>query len=346
MAERYIYIDTSPGERRGVIVSDGRPERLFLLRTGDHYPRLGERYRARVLTIDRGLGLAELDLGHGRRAALRLKADRTPPIQGQALAVEIHIEPQGDKAAVARVVEDGIGSPGLLSEPWDLEARLMALAPGAVVVRGAQARAAADDAEDAVLAFEHPLPDGGSLAIEPTRALTAVDIDLGRGGGRDPKRAARQANLHAIAALGPLLRLKALGGLVVIDLIGRGHDGPALSRAAQAAFAADQPGVAFGPVTRFGSLELALPRRYRPLRDLLCGPDGRPSDRTLALRLLRAVEREALADPGGRLIVRCAPQVAAAAQGPADALRATIGARVEFMGDVAAARESWDIGRR
>ena len=46
----------------------------------------------------------------------------------------------------------------------------------------------ADAAEDEVLAIEHPLPGGGSLAVEQTRALTAVDIDLGQGGGQDAKR--------------------------------------------------------------------------------------------------------------------------------------------------------------
>ena len=142
----------------------------------------------------------------------------------------------------------------------------------------------------------HALPGGGSIAIEPTRALVSVDVDLGSGGGRDAKRAARQANLAALAELGRLLRLKALGGLVVIDLVGRGHDGQALARAAQTAFGPDQPGVVIGPVTRFGTLELALPRRYRPVREILCGPDGRLTDRSLALRLVRAIEREAAAE--------------------------------------------------
>ena len=346
MAERHIYIDKAPGELRGVIAVGGRPERLLLVRAGADFPRLGERYRARVATIDQGLGLAVLDLGQGGQAALRLKADRTPPVQGQALDVEISIEPQGDKTAGARVIAEASGAPGLLSERVDLEARLAALAPGAPIVRGAAARAAADEAEDTVLAVEHALPDGGSLAIEPTRALTAVDIDLGRGAGRDPKRAARQANLNAIAALARLLRLKALGGLVVIDLVGRGHDGQALSHAAQTAFAPEQPGVVLGPVTKFGTLELALPRRWRPLHDLLCGADGRPSDQTLALRLLRMIEREALADPGARLLARCAPPVAAAGREAAEALKATIGARFEMVADPAVDREAWDLGRR
>jgi len=338
MAERRIYIDKGPGETRGVITLGGRPERLLIERGGETWPRLGARGRARVALVDKGLGLAMLDLGQGREASLRLKADRPPPVQGHSLDIEIVIEPQGGKPAVARV----------LAEPGEdadrsFEARLSAFAPGAPVTEGLKARAVVDQAEDEALAIEHPLPGGGSLAIEPTRALVSVDVDLGSAGGRDAKRAARQANLDALAELGRLLRLKALGGLVVIDLVGRGHDGQALTRAAQLAFAADQPGVALGPITKFGTLELALPRRYRPVRESLCGPDGRPTLQTLALRLVRAIEREAAADPGARFKALCAPQIATAAASAAAILAGVIGARFELVPDPARSLEHWEI---
>jgi hypothetical protein len=341
MAERHIYIDKAPGEIRGVVTLDGRPERLLIEREGETWPRLGMRRRARVALVDRALGLAVLDLGEGQEASLRLKADRAAPVQGQSLDVEIAIEPQGGKPAVARVLASEPGADVLLLTPT-LEQRLAALAPGAPTTLGAEARAAADEAEEEALAIEHGLGGGASLAIEPTRALTAVDIDLGSGGG-DGKRAARQANLAALTGLGRLLRLKALGGLVVVDLVGRGHDGPALARAAQSAFAVDQPGVVIGPVTKFGTLELALPRRHRPVREILCDSDGLPSVRTLALRLVRAIDRQARAAPGDRFRVRCAPEVAAAAAIPAEALKGIVGARFEVVPDPALGRDQWDI---
>jgi Ribonuclease G/E len=204
----------------------------------------------------------------------------------------------------------------------------------------------ADEAEDEALGVEHPLPGGGSLAIEITRALTAVDVDLGAGGGQDAKRAARQANMNAIAILARLLRLKALGGLVVIDLVGRGHDGPALARAAQTAFGPDQPGVIIGPITKFGTLELALPRRYQPVRDALCGSDGRLSAASLALRAMRSAETQAKADPGGRLTLRCAPEVAESAKLLLPALIGIIGARLEVVPEPALARDAWEIATR
>jgi hypothetical protein len=346
MAERRIYIDEGPGEVRGVVAVDGRAERLLIERAGDIYPRLGARYRARAVRLDKGSGLALLDLGGGESAALRLKADRAPPTEGQALEVEIAIEPQGAKAAVARVTGPGSGAPELIGESLSFEARLQALAPGAAAIRGREARAMADEAEDEALAVEHPLPGGGSLAIEITRALTAVDVDLGAGGDRDVKRAARQANMNAIAVLARLLRLKALGGLVVIDLVGRGHDGPALAHAAQTAFGPEQPGVIIGPVTKFGTLELALPRRYRPVRDALYGADGRLSVASLGLRAMRAAETQAKADPGGRLTMRCAPDVAESAKRLLPALVGIIGARLEVIPDTTLAADAWEIAAR
>jgi hypothetical protein len=341
MADRRIYIDKAPGETRGVVTLDGRPERLLIERAGEAWPRLGLRRRARVTLVDRALGLAVLDLGEGQEASLRLKADRAPPVQGQSLDIEIAIEPQGGKPAVARALPEEAAVEGAL-QSISLEQRLALLAPGGPVIVGAEARAVADEAEEEALAVEHALGGGVSLAIEPTRALTAVDVDLGSAGG-DGKRAARQANMTALAALGRLMRLKATGGLVVVDLVGRGHDGPALARAAQGAFAADQPGVVIGPITKFGTLELALPRRYRPVREILCDGGGRLTARTLALRLIRAIERQARAAPGDRLAARCAPEIAAAAAGPAETLKGIIGARFEVVPDPALRPDQWDI---
>jgi Ribonuclease G/E len=201
----------------------------------------------------------------------------------------------------------------------------------------------ADLAEDQALAVEHPLPGGGSIALETTRALTAVDIDLGAGVSRDAKRSVRQANLAAIEEVARLMRLRALGGLVVLDLVGRGHDGPSLARAVQAAFGPDQPGVVIGPITKFGTLELALPRRWRPVRDSLCDASGRLSAVTLALRLARAIERGGRADPGGRITACCAPEVHAALQAYAPALRGALGARFEIVPDPSLSRNAIQV---
>ena len=142
-----------------------------------------------------------------------------------------------------------------------------------------------------------------------------------------------------------MLRLKGEGGLAVIDLAGRGHDGPALLAAARAAFAPD-PGVAFGPISRFGTLELTISRRRRGVRERLLDEGGRLTAETLALRLVRAIEREATADPGARLAARAAPDVATAAGAYLEALEGRFGARLELAADPARPREAFEVAPR
>ena len=176
-------------------------------------------------------------------------------------------------------------------------------------------------------------PRGGSIAIEPTRALTAIDVDVGERKGSEAKRVTRQANLAALGVAARVLRLKGLGGLVVFDMAGRGHDGAALMAAARAAFNPDNPGVSIGPISRFGTIELTVPRRTRPVTDILTDASGRISARTLAQRLVRRLEAEGRASPGGQLSGRCAPAVAEAAKPVLALLSARIGARFEVSAD-------------
>jgi Ribonuclease G/E len=343
MSERRIFLDRGIGESRGVVTLDGAPERLIVRRDDDD-PRLllGARLVARVANVEPALATAFLDLGGGAEAILPFKPDARP-VRGGALEIEIRSEPRRGKLAIARALGPGEGAPRLLGGPPDLAEELRALVRGADLVEGRAAREAADAAEAEVLETLHSLPGGGVLAVEPTRALTAIDIDLGERKGADAKRVTRQANLVALAEAARLLRLKGLGGIVVIDLVGRGHDGNALMTAARAAFGPDNPGVAIGPVGRFGTMELSLPRRVRPLAEVLCREDGALNDRTLAQRLVRRIEGEAQAQPGARLLATCAPEVARAAAPLAARLGERFGARFTISADPAAPRERLDV---
>ncbi len=344
MSGRRAYLDRGVGETRAVVTLNERPERLILYRDEDD-PRLvlGARLVARVATVEPAIATAFLDLGEGREAILPFKPEARP-VRGAALEVEIRSEPRDGKLAVARMLGEGRGAPQLLAAGPDALETLRHFAPEAEPVEGREARAAADEAEAEALETIHPLPGGGSLAIEPTRALTAVDVDLGERKGADAKRVTRQANLTALSEAARLLRLKGLGGLVVVDLAGRGHDGAALLAAAGLAFAPDNPGVAIGPVGRFGTMELSIPRRTRPLLDLLRQPGGGLTDRALAQRLVRRLEAEAAAQPGARLRARAAPAVVLAAEPLTRRLAERIGARFVVEADPARLREALDVG--
>ncbi|MFO1015166.1 MAG: ribonuclease E/G [Caulobacteraceae bacterium] len=305
MSERKLFLDEGIGERRGVVTLGGRPERLLIERRGTSpVQALGARVVGRVTRIERAFGSAFVDLGAGPAAVLALKPDMPRLAQGAAVEVEIRGEARAEKGPTLRFISVAEGPPRLLLSAPTLEDELRHFEKAADIITGQAARNAADVAEAEALETVFPLPGGGTLAVEPTRALTAVDIDLGDRAGVEVKKAARLANLTALQVLARVLRLKELGGLVVIDLVGRGHDGAALTAAARAAFAPDNPGVAVGPISKFGTLELSIPRRRRPVAEWLAGADAE------ALRLVRELERRATADPGGRIEASASAQLA------------------------------------
>ena len=343
MSRRAIFLDRSPGETRGLVTLDDQPERLIIRRDGDDQRlQLGARLVARVAQVEPALATAFLDLGGGTEAILPFKPDARPA-RGQSVEVEIRSEPRRGKLAVARWLAPGEGAPRVLTPAPDVETELRATARDAELVTGRAARERADEAEAEALDIVHLLPGGGDVAIEPTRALVSVDIDLGERKGQDAKRVTRQANLAALGVIARLLRLKGLGGIVVIDLVGRGHDGAALLAAARAAFGPDNPGVSIGPVGRLGTMELSIPRRTRPLAEILLREDGAPSDRTLAQRLIRRLQAEGEAARGARIVGRCAPAIAEAARPLLVELAAELGARFTLEPVAASPREHLEV---
>lgn len=319
-----------------MVLLDGRPERLLLDRYdtalgGPQTPWLhGQALVARVARIDRGLGMAFLSCG---RDLPELTAAVAGLVEGAAVSARVVAPARAEKLATARIESaTAEGPPGRQTARRSLIERLQAFAPGAPVERGAAARQAADLAQEQALAVDHPLPGGARLSLEPTRALIAVDVDVGgAAAGQDAKQGRRAANMAALRETARLLRLKGLGGLVVIDLAGKGHDGPALTRVAREAFAPDDPGVSLGAISRFGLLELQLPWRETPLAEQLCGAHGTVSAASLALALLRRIEAQA--GPSGRVRARCSPAVAQVASTLAPRLAERIGARFTIVAD-------------
>ena len=338
---RRLYLDDGPGEARGVVTLDGLPERLLIQRIGDrpeHRP--GARLLGRVRRIDRSLATAFVDLGVEPDGVLPLTGEAARLAEGARIEVEVASPPRQDKGPVLRLIGAGEGEPRPVRTAPSLREALLALAPGEAIIGGPDARVAADAAEDVALAVVHSLPGGGAISIEPTRALVAVDVDVGHTSG-EARRAAVRANREAITAAARLLRLKGLGGPVVFDLAGKGHDGEALKAVAEIAFAPDGAGVAFGPITRFGLWPLSLPRRAAPIGEQLCAPDGRISDLTLAFRLLRAIE--SAAGPGQRVTARATPHVAELALANQTAQLDRIGPRFHIEADATLPRDQFRI---
>jgi Ribonuclease G/E len=339
VSQRQLYLDRGIGEDRGVVLLDGQPERLLIARDGAvPEAQVGARVAARVRKVEPAFASAFLDLGKGHEALLAFKPD-SRPVEGAILEVEVRSEARDGKLATVRALGPGNGQLGLLQAAPGLAERLQSYSPQSDIIVGPLARKVADEAEEEALATLHTLPGGGSLAIEPTRALVAVDVDLGERKGQDAKRITRQTNMVALSAAARLLRLKGLGGLVVIDLVGRGHDGTALLAAARTAFAADNPGVAIGPVGKFGAMELSIPRRGRAIREILLDGQGSPTRLTHTLRVVRVAETMATQDRGARFVMSCSAEIASLAEPLVDRLTDRIGARVTLRPE---ADWTWD----
>ena len=118
----------------------------------------------------------------------------------------------------------------------------------------------------ALLTPDVALPGGGRLWIERTRALTAIDID-----GPDPSR----ANWDAVTAIPRQLRLRNIGGLIVVDFAGSPSRPEALLGRLRDGFDGDSASVRFGGgISALGVADLARQRRGRSLADVF--PDGAP----------------------------------------------------------------------
>ncbi|MFA4938600.1 ribonuclease E/G [Brevundimonas sp.] len=327
-----VFLDETPGETRGAVMRDGRYTHLLIQRDGDPaQTRLGARSIGRVTEVNQGLRGAFVDIGAD--AAAFLPFPRNDKLsQGERLEVVVTAEPRAGKGAVIRRLGPGEGAPRLLEAASSVAEQLRELAPGEESIVGIAAIDAVIEAEEEALARSSAFASHGiDLAIERTRALVAVDIDFASMPGRDPKQARAVANREGLIQAARLIGLRSWAGLVVIDLVGDGQDAEAQFKGARAAFA-HEPQAVFGPVSRFGLLQLSLPWRRTPIEELLRGVDGRPSAQTRALSLVRALRRQLLSDTGSaRITARCAPEEAAIA-GP---LAVRLGPRAHVQADVA-----------
>ncbi|MGF1686091.1 ribonuclease E [Photobacterium japonica] len=150
------------------------------------------------------------------------------------------------------------------------------------------------------------LPSGGSIVIDPTEALTSIDINSARATkGGDIEETALQTNLEAADEIARQLRLRDLGGLVVIDFIDMTpvrHQREVENRLREAV-RMDRARVQIGRISRFGLLEMSRQRLSPSLAEAShhvcprCTGTGVIRDsESLSLSILRLIEEEALKD--------------------------------------------------
>lgn len=174
---------------------------------------------------------------------------------------------------------------------------------------------------DEALAPTLALPGGASIHIEPARAAVMIDVDSGTPETGSPARTALAVDLAAAEAIGRQIRRRHLAGGIVIDFVGLDDRGSRdrVRAALGRALAGDPMQSQILGWTRLGHLELVRRRRTRSLFDALLEPTANggfiKTAVTVVHEALRALRREARAQPGRAWRLTIAPEVAAALGG-------------------------------
>lgn len=158
------------------------------------------------------------------------------------------------------------------------------------------------------------LPSGGSIVVEPTEALTTIDINSARATkGSDIEETALNTNLEAADEVARQLRLRDLGGLVVIDFIDMfaAKNQRQVENRLKEALKVDRARVQIGRISRFGLLEMSRQRLSASLIEgthetcpRCSGLGTIRGTASLGLSLLRIIQEEAMKDGVGRVMVQ------------------------------------------
>ena len=162
-------------------------------------------------------------------------------------------------------------------------------------------------------AFQHEvrLPSGGAIVIDRTEALVSIDINSARATqGGDIEETALNTNLEAADEIARQLRLRDLGGLIVIDFIDMtpARNQREVENRLREALKMDRARVQIGRISRFGLLEMSRQRLRPSLEESIqvicprCKGDGSIRNvESLSLSILRLIEEEAMKEKSGRI---------------------------------------------
>lgn len=322
----------------------GRGLVLLMAGNGIHYSRqLDAEPRSRLVALASRLGLDQGRFGLIVRTEAACLGDEVLRNEFEALILEAEVLLATGKAATspgAILPEDAslalfLRGMNLADTSIHVDNRALAVRleecwrpvrpdlAGAIhveVTRKLMESAGVDETIENLLSGRMKLPSGGEIVIQPTEALTAIDVNTGettRVKGEAGNKASRalQTNIEAVDKIARALRVANIGGLVAIDFLkmsGRG-DETRIYSLLQEAFAGDPAAVRIGGFSKLGLVDLSRARRGPSLHDLLADKGRHVSlnDDALAARAVRLALREAEASPGCRVVCQTSSQVGA-----------------------------------
>ena len=166
-----------------------------------------------------------------------------------------------------------------------------------------------------------PLRSGGSLVVDQGEALTAIDVNTGSftGAGSDLEETVTRNNLEACDEVARQLRLRNIGGIIVIDFIDMDKEGnrKKVWDAFQKALSRDRARCNVTKISELGLVEMTRKRTRESLSQLLTEPcptcEGAAvvkSTTTVAYEILREIRRSGASVDADKVEIECAPKVA------------------------------------
>lgn len=164
------------------------------------------------------------------------------------------------------------------------------------------------------------LKSGGHIVIDRTEALTAIDVNTGRFvGKRDQEETMLQTNLEAAKVVVEQLRLRNIGGLIIIDFIDmeRAANRNRVTEALRDALKKDKTRTSMRKISELGLVQMTRKRTRESLQHLLCDPCSYCSGKgylrsvpTVASEILRQIRKQAaLNDTARTILVKAHPDV-------------------------------------
>ena len=164
------------------------------------------------------------------------------------------------------------------------------------------------------------LPSGGAIVIDHTEALVSVDVNSARAiKGSDIEETATRTNLEAADEVARQMRLRDLGGLIVIDFIDmeESRNRRDVENRLRDALRQDRARVQFGTISKFGLMEMSRQRLRPALSEGAsipcprCGGSGHIRDtESSALQILRIIQEESLKDNTASVLCQVPVEVA------------------------------------
>jgi ribonuclease G len=214
-----------------------------------------------------------------------------------------------------------------------------------------------EDEIQKALQKEVPLKSGGYLVIDQTEAMTTVDVNTGAFlGSKSLEETAYRTNLEAAQAVARQLRLRNLGGIVIIDFIDMGDDEHKrqVLRTLEKGLARDHAKTQVFDMSPLGLVEMTRKRTTDSLARQLCEPcvacGGRgilKTPETICYEIFREITRAVRQFDAGKLMVLAAPRVVSKILDEESAavveLEQFIGKPISFKAEEQYAQEQYDV---